>query len=336
MEKRDLGASGIKVSRLCYGTLPFSSSQCDMSYEEGGELLEYSFGKGIDFIDTAEMYKTYPHIKNALRRVSRKPVISTKSYAYDEKGARESLEKARREMDVDTIDVFLIHEQVSLLTMLGHKGAMEYYISMRDKGVIGAVGISTHAVQPLAAIAKAKNKDLPDLGFKELNEFDAGIYREVDVVHPILNMKGLGVMDADGKTMHDAARACSREGVGVFGMKILGGGNLLKCFDQAMDYALCLDFVHSFAVGMQNFEEIDMNVSIFSGKMPDGRTLEKIKNKKRRLLVENWCTGCKSCVEACNSKAISVKNGKAVPDGNNCVLCGYCANACEEFAIRVI
>lgn len=61
------------------------------------------------------------------------PVITTKTYAYDRKGALASLEKARREMDVDIIPIFMLHEQESALTLQGHKEALDFFGSKRER-----------------------------------------------------------------------------------------------------------------------------------------------------------------------------------------------------------
>ena len=69
--------------------------------------------------------KRYAHIREAIRLSGgKKPVISAKCYAYDTEGARASLEKARKEMDIDYIDIFMMHEQESRLTLRGHREAL--------------------------------------------------------------------------------------------------------------------------------------------------------------------------------------------------------------------
>jgi len=36
-------------------------------------------------------------------------------------------------MDIDVIDIFMLHEQESRLTLKGHREALEYYISMKKR-----------------------------------------------------------------------------------------------------------------------------------------------------------------------------------------------------------
>lgn len=332
MERRALGKTGIIVSRLCYGTLTMSLSQAGLSPEEGGELIAYAAGYGVDFIDTAELYGTYAHVRHALKHSSVPLTISTKSYAYDKKSAQESVEKARRELDADVIDLFMLHEQESTMTMIGHREAFDYYLSMKDKGVIRAVGLSTHAIEPVEAAAQAKRGDRNGWW----REFDPGSYREIDVIHPLLNFSGIGLLDGTAERMRAAVEDAHRAGVGVLGMKMLGGGNLFNDFDKAVTYALSIDAADAYAVGMQNRNEIDMNVALFEGRAVHPGQLAAAKSRKRRLHIEEWCAGCGACVGQCKSGALSIVGGKACCDSDKCTLCSYCAKACRDFAIKVV
>jgi uncharacterized protein len=334
--ERTLGRTGLKVSRLCYGTLALSASQSDQSAAQGGDLLAYAFHKGVTFWDTAELYGTYAHIRQALRSTHGLPILSTKSYAYDRKGASDSFDKARRETGLEVIDLFMLHEQVNVLTLLGHREALKFYIAMKERGLIRAVGISTHAIEPVLAVAHAKGHPLPDHPFSRIREFDVGFLREIDVIHPIVNRNGLGLIDGTADRMHQAIAAAHAAGAGILGMKLFGGGNLLNEFDQAVDYGLRMDCVDAFAVGMQSPAEIDMNVAIFSGEPVDVQMLEAVRAKKRRLIVEDWCTGCGACVARCRAGAMELRNGKARVVEDSCVLCSYCAAVCPEFAIKVV
>jgi aryl-alcohol dehydrogenase-like predicted oxidoreductase len=53
MDYRELGRSGVKVSALCLGTMTFGEQN---SEAEGHAQLDYAFGRGINFIDAAEIY----------------------------------------------------------------------------------------------------------------------------------------------------------------------------------------------------------------------------------------------------------------------------------------
>jgi aryl-alcohol dehydrogenase-like predicted oxidoreductase len=57
MERRQLGRTGISVSAICLGTMTFGQQNTEA---EGHEQLDYALDRGINFIDTAEMYSIPP------------------------------------------------------------------------------------------------------------------------------------------------------------------------------------------------------------------------------------------------------------------------------------
>jgi predicted aldo/keto reductase-like oxidoreductase len=338
MECRVLGRSGLVVSRLCFGTLTLSPSQADLPVADGGELLAYAYGRGITFWDTAEIYENYPHIRAALRRLSNPPVISTKTYAYDRQGAKASLEQARRALDLDVIDIVLLHEQESALTMHGHRDAMAWLLEQKDKGTIRAVGLSTHAVEPVRALAAAATSS-SGKGHETgavWQGLDPGPYRYADIVHPLLNLRGIGLIDGSADDMVQACSDAHAAGLGVYGMKMLGGGHLLPQFEEATAFALGLDCADAFAVGMQDRDEIDMNIALFEGGEIDKALSARTKGKQRRLVIGDWCTGCGDCVRRCGEHALSLQDGRAAADSSRCIFCGYCATVCRDFAIKVV
>jgi aryl-alcohol dehydrogenase-like predicted oxidoreductase len=314
MQYVSLGNTGLKVSRLCFGGLIIGPLQANLPVGQGADVIVEALRLGVNFIDTAELYGTYPHIREAIKRFSEKPIIATKSYAYTAEGARESLEKARKEMDIDIIDVFLLHEQESRLTLKGHREALEYYINAKQKGLIKAVGVSTHNIEVVEACA-----EMP----------------EIDVIHPLINKQGIGIGDGKIDGMLKAVQLAYNNGKGIYGMKPLGGGNLLGSFDESIKFVLDLPYLHSIAVGMQSVEEVIMNVSIFNGCEVPEEIRSVLSRKRRKLHIDYWCEGCGNCVERCRQKALTLVDNKAVVAPEKCVLCGYCGSVCPQFAIKI-
>lgn len=66
LDKVQLGNTGIWVSPVGCGVLPMGPGQLALPVDEGAELICYALKKGINFIDTAQYYKTYPYIRRAL------------------------------------------------------------------------------------------------------------------------------------------------------------------------------------------------------------------------------------------------------------------------------
>jgi aryl-alcohol dehydrogenase-like predicted oxidoreductase len=309
-----LGNTGIEVSRLCFGGLVIGPLQKNMPVGQAAEVINRAFELGVNFIDTAELYGTYPHIREAVRRFGKLPVISTKSYAYSIEGAKASLEKARKELDMDVIDIFMLHEQESRLTLRGHREALDYYISAKQKGIVRAVGVSTHNIEVVEACA-----DMP----------------EIDVIHPLINIKGIGIGDGKIEDMLKAVKRAHGKGKGIYSMKALGGGNLLKSFKESMDFVMELPYVDSIAVGMQSTEEVTANVRLFNGEMTETELNGFLEKQVRKLHIDYWCEGCGKCVQRCGQGALSIIDGKAVVNYEKCVLCSYCGSACPQFAIKI-
>lgn len=313
MEIRDL-LPGLPVSRLCFGTLTIGPLQRNLTVQEGGRLLIHALQKGISFFDTAELYGTYPHLRMMLAECP-DAVIATKSYAWDHKTAEESFAKAVSGLGREYVDMFLLHEQESIHTIRGHWEALEHLIRLKERGLIGAVGLSTHSVEAARAALK---------------------YREIEVVHPLINMRGLGIQGGTGQDMAQAIADLGMAGRGVYAMKALGGGHLIGQKREAIAWVLGLPGVKSVAMGMQSEAEIDYNAALFEGLEPSADLELATAGAERALLVHDWCRGCGKCAEACKSAAIRVEGGRARPDMNKCVLCGYCAAACPDFCIKVL
>ncbi|MDD4568809.1 MAG: aldo/keto reductase [Tepidanaerobacteraceae bacterium] len=315
MKYRNLGDTNIEVSYLCFGSLTISPLQANLSLDEGADVILSALDMGVNFIDTAEFYKNYQYINKALKKSKKELIISTKSYAYTYNGMKESVEKARRETGKDIIDIFMLHEQETRLTLKGHRDALEYLLDAKAKGLIRAIGVSTHTIEVVDA---ATDMD------------------EIEIIHPIINLRGIGIKDGSLHDMEKAIEKAYKKGKGIYAMKSLGGGNLIKNKQEAFSYILSLPYLHSIAVGMKSFDEVLANVSIFEGRTVDSNVEERLKNNKRILLIEDWCEGCGTCVKHCQYNALRLVNGRSVVNPNLCILCGYCAGYCPEFCIKII
>ncbi|KGG81469.1 aldo/keto reductase [Caloranaerobacter azorensis H53214] len=316
MEYRNLGKTNIKVSRICFGSLTMGPLQANLPIETGANIIKYAYERGINFLDTAELYDNYEYIKEALKTIPReKYIIATKSYSYSKETAEKSLLNALQKLETDYIDIFLLHEQESEHTIRGHYEAIEYFLKAKEKGLIRAFGISTHRVRAV----------LDSLKFKE-----------IEVIHPIINKFGLGIQDGSSEEMIDAIRKAYEKGIGIYGMKPLGGGHLINRVEEAFEYVKNIPYLHSIAIGMQSIDEVDANISLLEkGNIPK-YLKERLGKKTRRLIVQDWCIGCGKCVKTCKHGGIEIVEGKARAVTDKCIFCGYCAAVCPEFCIKVI
>lgn len=315
MEYSYLGKTQLEVSKLCLGTLTMTRSQANLSKKQAKKLILDAHEAGINFLDTAEIYENYDKIRPALDEIKREDlVIASKTYAYSKEMARDSLNLYLDGLNTDYADIFLLHEQESDMTIRGHMEALEELQRLKEKGYIRAIGLSTHKI---GAVQAAKN------------------YCQIDVIHPMINIDGLGILDGTRDQMLDAIRACHDQNIGVYGMKILGGGHLIGSSQDAISWAASLDVLDSIAIGMQSKDEILANASLISGQKVPEEISKNLKHTNRTIDVEEYCVGCGKCKDRCQAGAISIIDGKAHIDESKCILCSYCAQVCPDFYIKV-
>ncbi len=315
MEYRILGRSGLRVSRLCFGALTIGPLQAKLPLQIGAEIIRAALNAGVNFIDTAELYRTYPYIREAIRGRENKVIIATKSYSYSYPDMEKSVDKACRQLGRDYIDIFMLHEQTSRLTLKGHSEALRYLSDAKRKGRVRAIGVSTHTVEVVRA---------------------AALLEPVDVIHPILNMRGIGIADGSLADMLSAISFAVETGKGIYTMKALGGGHLSPQSPEALSWILAQPGISSVAVGMQSLDEVALNCAIFNGEVAEESLLTKVTARSRKVIVEDWCVGCGCCAVKCPMQAIRVEQGRAVIDSGKCIVCGYCGASCPEFCLKII
>jgi aryl-alcohol dehydrogenase-like predicted oxidoreductase/NAD-dependent dihydropyrimidine dehydrogenase PreA subunit len=315
MKKNILGKTGIQVTELCFGALPMGPIQKNLSVEEATEVVACALENGITFVDTAQIYKTYSPIKAAIKKTGIRPVIASKSTAasYDE--MEKAVKEALDEMGIDYIDIFHLHAAKANPDVFDiRKGALQCLLDYKSRGIIKAVGISTHNVKVVEAAAERQ---------------------DLDIVFPLLNKAGRGIVGGTEKEMRAAISRCRQNGKGIYLMKVLGGGTLLDEYSECLEYARNLDCYDSIAVGMVSKEEVIYNVRYFNNE----KNMEKIiitKNRKRVQVLQGACISCGKCIEVCHSSAPSFDHkGKSYIDQSKCIQCGYCIPECPAFAIRM-
>ncbi|MGE4282881.1 MAG: aldo/keto reductase [Clostridia bacterium] len=317
MKKSILGRTGMEVTELCFGALPMGPLQKNLSIEECTEIVVAALEKGINFIDTAQVYRVYESIGRALQRVEQRPIIATKSAARTYEDMQQAVEEALEMMGIEYIDIFHLHGSRNGVEIFDtHKEALRCLLDNKKKGIIKAVGISTHS----AAVTKVASER-----------------EEIDVVFPIINIKGKGIMDGSITEMQDAIAACAEKEKGVYLMKVLAGGSLVSDYHKALSFARSISGYASIALGMVSVQEVKYNVDYFNAEDVDTVKLPSIKEfKKEFKVIKHICKNCGTCVITCPNKAITIKENVAVIQQDACLQCGYCVGACKEFAIRMV
>ncbi len=325
MKQNILGHTGIRVSELSMGTLIFSKNQAALSPEEGGRVIRKAFDSGINFFDTGAAYGTQPHVREGLKGIEDKVVISTKSHAKTREAIEKEFKTSLQELDREYIDLYQLHLVESPADLAARREVIDFLLERKRGGQIRAIGASVHRVEVARAVVAE-----PD----------------IDILFPILNFRGLGIMDGSVDDMIEVCRQADRRDMGIMVMKPLGGGNLRTSQKEAFFFLRSLGFLDSICVGMKSLAEVEMNVTIFEGRPVSQEIWLQVETVPRRLKINRFCKGCGECVNACAQDALSVdlskadpsegKKGQATVDKGKCILCGYCAEACPQFAIRVV
>jgi 1-deoxyxylulose-5-phosphate synthase len=233
-----LGRTGIKTSRLAMGTGTVGSGhhshQTALGIKGLSDLLLNGYDHGLRFFDSADSYGSHPHVAEALKHVPRdKVTVLTKSWSRDAPGMRADLDRFRRELGTDYIDICLMHCLTEGDWTTQYRDAMDVLSEAKEKGTIRAHGCSCHSIEALRAAANSP-------------------WVEVDLAR----MNPIGShMDADPATVLAELKKMKASGKAVVGMKILGQGDLSHRQDEAIKYALSLGVLDAFTIGAESKQE---------------------------------------------------------------------------------
>ncbi len=154
-------------------------------------LLRYGFDRGVTFWEAADQYGSHEFLAAGLKEVDRsKVVVLTKTNSETADGIRNDLERFRKELGTDYIDIVLLHAITDPDWTKNMKGAMDALSEAKQKGIIRAHGCSCH---DLGALKAAADSPWVDVDLARINP--AGLHMDDSpaVVIPILQkMKAAG------------------------------------------------------------------------------------------------------------------------------------------------
>jgi predicted aldo/keto reductase-like oxidoreductase len=244
-----LGKTGIRVSRLAFGTgtVGYSkhSHQTRLGQQKFTELIRHAFDRGIRSFDLADQYGSHPFLAQAMKDgiPREKIVISTKIWTplSQEEGVQGTLDRFRKELESDYIDILLLHCVMDDDWPKKLRNWMDGLEEAKQKKIIRAHGVSCHA---LGALKTAARTEWVDYIQARINHVGTRMDAAPKVVAPVL------------KQAHEAGRA-------IGGMKILGEGDIAEQREESLEFVLGLGCVDTLVIGFETPEEIDD----ISGKM---------------------------------------------------------------------
>jgi len=125
-------------------------------------LLNGVLDLGINYIDTAPAYGlSEERIGLAISHRRSEFILSTKvgesfddgasSYDFSERAVRQSIERSLRRLRIDALDMVFIHAGRDDLRIVRQTDAATTLMSLRDAGLIRAIGLSGHTVEAFRA-----------------------------------------------------------------------------------------------------------------------------------------------------------------------------------------
>jgi len=239
MQKVSFGKTGFVVSKLSVGT------DTGISAGYGGRLLKRAYELRVNFWDTDGGYGTHPAVREGLRGLDRSDIIvASKTYAKTYEKAQKDLNLALEELNTDYIDIFHLHAVDTMDDFQHRQDVVMMLQEAKSKGLIRAVGVSTHTVEVTQALA---------------------IVPEIDAVLTVISKTGAKIRRG-GKIadMLVAAQALYDNGKGVYAMKPLDRDQRIGSVESYLSFLFNLPYVHSACAGMKTIEELEMNVRIIN------------------------------------------------------------------------
>jgi aryl-alcohol dehydrogenase-like predicted oxidoreductase len=246
-----LGNTGLKVSLIGAGMgtngSMRQSNMTRMGREKYVSILRYAFEKGIRYFDSADLYGTHEHAAEAFKSIPRDQyVLCSKIWVTsggipdpDRPDADKVVDRFRKELKTDYIDLVLLHCMTDGDWPEKQKRQMDILAGLKAKGVIKAHGVSIHSLEALKACAGSP---------------------WVDSVHARINAFGDAMDDRDPRKVAPVIEAIHKAGKGVVGMKLIGGGHFRNDpdrIDKSIQYVLKLGTVDTLIVGFEEKAQID-------------------------------------------------------------------------------
>lgn len=246
-----LGKTGLKVSRFGIGTGMRGgmrqSNQTRMGLEKFTELLRGAWDRGVRFFDLADLYGTHTFFAKAMKGLPREKMfinskIWTRPGGIPEKERPDAnivVDRFRKELDTDYIDMVLIHCMTTDKWTDEEKRQMDIMDNLKAKGIIKAHGVSIHSIPALKLCI-----DSP----------------WVDSVHTRVNPYGVSMDDKDPAKVVEILKQIHANGKGIVGMKIIGEGRFAndpEKKNKSVRYALELGCVDTMIVGFEHLPQID-------------------------------------------------------------------------------
>lgn len=245
----ELGNSGVKVTRLAFGTGTFGGRvQRELGQEEFTKLVRHAYDRGIRFFETAQNYGgMHDMLGKALKGIPRDSYrLMTKYRLKNTEDPKEVIDRFRKELNSEYFDILLLHCVRTADWTTQFAKLQDEFSEAKHKKIILSHGASCHGLLPLRAFP----------GHKWL---DVALLR---VNHDGTKMDNLQGDDRAPGVVEEPVKHIAKihkQKTGVIGMKIMGEGafKTAEQRDASIRHVMKLGTVDSVTIGYKNTQEID-------------------------------------------------------------------------------
>jgi predicted aldo/keto reductase-like oxidoreductase len=246
-----LGNSGVKVTRLAFGTGSNGGRvQRELGQEQFTRLVRHAYDRGIRFFESADNYaEMHEMLAIALKGIPRDTYkLMTKFRLRETEPVAATIDRFRREMNSEYFDILLLHCVRTPDWPEQFRRFRDEFSEAKQKKVILAHGASCHGLLPLRAFPATTNW------------LDVALLR---VNHDGTKMDTMQMKDTDDKgdvnEVVSHIKTVRGKGTGVIGMKIIGEGQFRtpEARDKSIRYVMKLGSVDAVTIGYKSPAEID-------------------------------------------------------------------------------
>lgn len=244
-----LGKSGVKVTRLAFGTGTHGGRvQQELGQEGFTRLVRHAYDRGIRFFETAEAYGDSQQMLGvALKGLPRDSYrLMTKVTTWDTGNPTDRLNQLLKNSDTEYFDIMLLHVQTSPTWPDDTKKWQDAILEAQEKKTIVGRGASVHG---LPALQQVPQDPWLQIAMIRMNQKGASM----DAENPFT--RGLG----DVSAVVDDVKQTRAADKGVISMKLVGEGRFTNREDRqnSMRFAFKHAGVQAVTVGYKNTAEID-------------------------------------------------------------------------------
>jgi predicted aldo/keto reductase-like oxidoreductase len=243
-----LGRSGVKVTRLAFGTGSFSGQvQRDLGQDGFTRLVRYAYERGIRFFETAESYtEMHKMLGIALNGIPRESYqLMSKVTTRDGENPQQKFDELRKLANTEYFDIMLLHWQHVGTWPTDTRHWQDAILEAESKKVVVSHGASVHGLPALRRVPGNKWLDVAMIRMNHKGKsMDAEDYAT----------QGLGNVPE----VVEHVKESRKEGMGVISMKLIGEGTFNReDRRKAMKFAFKDAGVDCVTVGYKNTAEID-------------------------------------------------------------------------------